>query len=405
MSTSLLYHSQKIVGYVSKRISYEAGACIFRIEPQDRLLRCPICGTQDVQSRGSVYRKILLLPTGMRKNYAELNIPRVHCANCGCLRQISLGFAEEFRTCSIAFERYARELCDLMTVSDVARHLGIPWSTVKDIHKRHLKKKYGEPDLKNLRTIAIDEISNGKGHKYLTVVLNLENGAVVFVGDGKGADALIPFWKKLGRRRRRRIESVAVDMSPAYTKAVRENLPRATLVYDHFHVIKLYNEKLSGLRRELYKEAEDADMKALLKGTQWLLLKNRCNLDESRNERERLEAALAANRPLMTAYYLKEELHRIWEQTDGNAAERVFDSWLATAETSGVEMLKKFAKTLSEHREGILNYYKSRITTAALEGTNTKIRVLQRRAYGYRDMEYLKLRILALHETNFKYAV
>jgi transposase len=346
----------------------------------------------------------MLLPTGTHKNFAELDIPRVYCQHCDRLRQIHLGFADEFRCYSKAFERYVLELCEVMTISDVARHLGIPWSTVKSIHKRCLEKKYGKPELKNLRSLAIDEIYSGKRHKYMTIALNLESGAVVFIGEGKGADSLIPFWKKLGRRRRK-IRSVAVDMSPAYTKAIRENLPNATLVYDHFHVIKLYNEKLSNLRRELYRETKDADMKELLKGTRWLLLKNSENLDETKNERERLEAALSANLPLMTAYYLKEELHRIWEQEDQTAAELVFDEWIATAEASGVSMLKKFAQTLSEHREGILNYYKSRITTAALEGTNTKIRVLQRRAYGYRDKEYLRLRILALHETSFKVAI
>jgi len=288
-----------------------------------------------------------------------------------------------------------------MTINDVAQHLDISWSTVKDIHKRHLNKKYATPNLKNLHKIAIDEISCGKGHKYLTVVLNLENGAVVFVGDGKGAEALEPFWKMLGRRKKK-IQSVAIDMSPAYTKAVRENLPNATLVYDHFHVIKLYNEKLSEYRRALYRETENADMKALLKGTRWLLLKNRENLNEEKKEWERLEAALCANRPLMTAYYMKEELQRIWEQPDMNKGAEVFDEWLKMAEISGVGMLIRFAQTLRAHREGILNYYKSRITTAALEGTNTKIRVLQRRAYGYRDQKYLKLRILALHEDNFQ---
>jgi transposase len=287
-----------------------------------------------------------------------------------------------------------------MTILDVAQHLNISWSTVKDIHKRHLNKKYKTPNLKNLHKIAIDEISCGKGHKYLTTVQNLENGAVVFVGEGKGAEALDPFWKILGRRTRK-IQSVAIDMSQAYTKAIRENLPKATLVYDHFHVIKLYNEKLSDYRRALYHETKDADMKALLKGTRWLLLKNRENLNEEKKEWNRLEAALSANQPLMTAYYMKEELHRIWEQPDMERGEEVFDEWLKMAEISGVGMLKKFAKTLIEHRDGILNYYKSRITTAALEGTNTKIRVLQKRAYGYRDQEYLKLRILALHESNF----
>jgi transposase len=238
----------------------------------------------------------------------------------------------------------------------------------------------------------------------MTIVLNLENGAVIFVGEGKGAEALTPLWEKLGRRKKK-IQSVAVDMSPAYTKAIRENLPNATLVYDHFHVIKLYNEKLSDYRRALYRETKDAGMKGLLKGTRWLLLKNRENLDAEKGEWECLEAALSANRPLMTAYYLKEELHRIWEQTDMETGASVLDDWIETAKVSGVDMLVKFAQTLLEHRTGILNYYKSRITTAALEGTNTKIRVLHRRAYGYRDEEYLELRILALHETNFKLAI
>ena len=404
MSISILYHTQNIVGYTYERTFYQEGTCIFKIAPQERLFRCPICGNQEVQSRGSVQRKILLLPTGCHKNYAQVDIPRVYCPKCGTLRQIRLGFAEEYRSCSKLFERYVCDLCKVMTIHDVAQHLDISWSTVKDIHKRYLNKKYKTPSLKNIYKIAIDEIYCGKGTKYLTIVLNLENGAVVFVGEGKGAEALEPFWEKLGRRKKK-IQSVAIDMSQAYTNAVRENLPKATQVYDHFHVIKLYNEKLSDFRRDLYRETEDADMKALLKGTRWLLLKNRENLNEEKKEWNRLEAVLSANQPLLAAYYMKEELHRIWEQKDMERGAEEFDEWLKMAEVSGVRMLKKFAKTLREHRVGILNYYKSRITTAALEGTNTKIRVLQKRAYGYRDKEYLKLRILALHESNFQKTV
>jgi len=313
MSISILYHTQNIMGYIYERTFYKGGACIFKLRPQDRLLRCPICSNHDVQSRGSVERTIMLIPTGKHKNYARVDIPRVYCQKCDKNQQINLGFAEKYRSYSKSFERFVWELCRLMTISDVAKHLDVSWDMIKDIHKRHLNHKYGEPSLKNLNSIAIDEIYNGKKHKYLTIVLNLKTGAVVFVGKGKGVDALTPFWEKLGRRRKK-IESVAIDMSAAYTKAVSENLPKATLVYDRFHVIKLYNEKLSDLRRLLYNETKDADMRSLLKGTRWLLLKNDENLNDARGERERLEKALQANRPLMTAYYLKEELHRIWEQ-------------------------------------------------------------------------------------------
>jgi transposase len=346
----------------------------------------------------------MLLPTGTRKNYAQLNIPRVYCPQCEKLRQIELGFADEYRPHSQAFERYVRDLCAIMTISDVARWLGISWATVKEIHKRYLDEKYGEPSLKRLTNLAIDEISIGKGHRFLTVVLNLATGAVIFVGEGKGAEALNPFWKKLGKRKGR-IKSVAIDMSAAFTKAIRENLPKATLVYDHFHVIKLYNEKLSELRRELYRKTEDAEEKESLKGSRWVLLKNAENLDKKKGEVGRLLRALSANEPLMKAYYLKEELRCLWLQPNLEEAEKALDLWLGMAEGSGVKMLEKFAQTLREHREGILNYHKSRISTGPLEGTNTKIRVLQRRAYGLRDTEYLKLRIYALHETVFKFVL
>jgi transposase len=346
----------------------------------------------------------MLLPTGSRKNYARLNIPRVYCPSCERLLQIKLEFAGEYRSYSLPFERYVCELCGLMPISDAARWLGISWNTVKEIHKSHLGKKYGKPSLKGISQLAIDEISIGRGHRYLTVVLNLETGAVVFVGKGKGTESLQPFWKQLGRRKKR-IKAVAIDMSAAFTKAVRENLPKAKLVYDHFHVVKLYNEKLSGLRRELFQTTKDADQKASLKGVSWILLKNPENLDGTRKEGQRLAKALLVNEPLMKAYYLKEDLRRIWRAESREEGEEVLENWLRTARESGVEMLEKFAKTLEDHREGILNYHENRITTGPLEGTNNKIRVLQRRAYGYRDPEYLMLRIYALHDTSFKITI
>jgi transposase len=150
---------------------------------------------------------------------------------------------------------------------------------------------------------------------------------------------------------------------------------------------------------------KDAYEKELLKGTRWVLLKNPENLDEEKGEATRLSKALSANESLMKAYYLKEELRRLWEQASLEEAEQALEAWLEIAKGSRVERLKKFAQTLEEHREGILNYHRSPISTGPLEGTNTKIRVLQRRAYGFRDKEYLKLRIYALHETNFKTAV
>lgn len=284
-----------------------------------------------------------------------------------------------------------------MTILDVARHLGVSWDLVKEIQKRDLTRRFSRPKLSDLHLIAIDEISVRKGRRYLTVVLDLESGAVVFVGDGKGSAALEPLWRRL-RRSRAHIEAVAIDMSAAYASAVKTNIPDASLVFDRFHIVKLANEKLSDLRREIQRTAE-AQEKKVLKGTRWLLLMNPENLDEEKDEPKRLAAALKINAPLAAGYYLKEDLRQLWEQDDKSAGERFLDGWLARAWGSDVPILARLADTLDAHREGILAWYDHPITTGPLEGTNNKIKVLKRRAYGYRDTEFFKLKILALHES------
>jgi len=332
--------------------------------------------------------------------WIELPVQRLWCLSCCKVRQAKVGFADERRGYTHAFERYALELSRHMTIRDVSVHLGVGWDTVKDILKRNLQRRFGKPKLKYLKHLAIDEISIGRGHRYLTVVLDLDDGAVVFVGEGKGAQALRPFWKRL-RGSHARIRAVATDMSPAYTAAVRENLPGAVHVFDRFHVVKLFNEKFSLFRQELQREAEGPLEKEVLKGTRWLLLKNPENLIEERDEKRRLEKALALNKPLATAYYMKEDLRQIWDQPKIAAAEVFLDDWVARARASGIRMLMKFAETLVEHRRGILNYYLYPITTAALEGTNNKIKTMQRQAYGFRDHQFFKLKIYALHETRY----
>ena len=206
--------------------------------------------------------------------------------------------------------------------------------------------------------MAIDEIAIGHGHRYLTVVLDLDSGAVVFVGEGKNAESLLPFWWRLCASHAK-IQVVAMDMSGAYISAVNEFLPSAEIVFDHFHVIKLMNEKLSDLRRELHREAVDQLGKKVLKGTHWLLLKNPENLDPQRKEPERLEEALRLNQPLATAYYLKEDLRQFWLQPHKTAARNFLTSWYLRAMSSGIRVLHQMAKTLLVHASEDVNLWGS----------------------------------------------
>jgi transposase len=353
-----------------------------------------------VIARGHVERRFRCLPIGSRTTAVDFPIPRVECTACGLVRQVKVDFADPRRSSTRSFERFALELSRRMTILDVAHHLDVGWDLIKDIQKRDLSRRYAQPKLKHLRYLAIDEIAVAKGHRYLTVVMDLESGAVVFVGDGKGADALKPFWKRL-RPSGAKIQAVAMEMSGAYQSAVRTNLPQAVIVFDHFHVIKLFNEKLSDLRRALYREATDVMHKAVLKGTRWLLLKNPENLDAQKDEKRRLEEALALNQPLATAYYLKDDLRRFWEQPGKRFATTFLDGWIRRAEASRIKVLQQMAKTLASHRSGLLAYYDVMISSGPMEGTNNKIKTMKRQAYGFRDLEFFKLKILAIHETKY----
>lgn len=402
MSTSLLYHGFGIIGYHYLRTMYKNASVIFRIGQNRSHLRCPVCKSRKVIGKGKKMRTFRSLPIGGKPTYIDFAVPRVKCFDCGIVRQVKIRFADFRRTYTKSFERYVLDLSRHMTIYDVARHLKTSWDIVKDIQKRYLQKRFKRPRLKHLRRIAIDEISIGKGHRYLTVVLDLVSGAVVFVGDGKGADALTPFWKRL-KRCQAKIKAVAIDMSPAYIGAVLENLPEAVIVYDRFHVMKMYNDKLSDLRRQLQREAQNPLQLKVLKGTRWLLLKNPENLnpDPKKKEKERLQRALELNAPLAKAYYLKDELRHFWKQACKEDAKKWLNQWIKTARETKIPMLMKMANSVSSHRYGFLNWYDYPISTGPLEGTNNKIKTLQRQAYGFRDIEFFKLKIFALHESRY----
>jgi transposase len=400
MSNSLLYHGFGVRGYPYEKTEYAGGAVTFTISQARESCCCPECGSEDVIGRGHNRRRFRMMPIGGKPVWLVLAVPRVECRGCNAVRQVKVGFADPRVSYTRSFERYALELSRYMTIKDVAHHLKISWDVIKKIQKRDLKRRFAKPKLKHLKRIAIDEISTGKGHRYVTLVMDLESGAVVHVGQGKGGDALLPFWKRL-RRSGARIEAVATDMSPAYIDAVTTYLSGATLVFDRFHVIKLYNDKLSELRRTLHRQLTETMQKDALKGVRWLLLKRPEHLDPSRREPQRLREALRLNEPLAIAYHLKDELNEIWEQEDRETAEALLLDWITYAESTGIHILKKFAKTLRFHAQGILAWYDYSISTGPLEGTNNKIKTMKRQAYGFRDPEFLKLKILAIHETTY----
>ena len=371
-----------------------------QVEPQPHRVCCSACRSRNVIRRGESVRWFRNLPVGSELTWVIATLPRVECRDCGRVRQIDSGLAAPKRTYTHAFERYVLELSRYMTIQDVGQHLGVSWDIVKDIQKRNLQKRYAKPKLKKVRQIAIDEICIGRGHRYLTLVLDLQSGAILFVGEGKKAESLRPFWRRL-RAARAKVEAVAMDMSPAFLSAVQRHLPAATVVFDRFHVVKLMNEKLTQLRRELHREAVDQLHKDVLKGTRWLLLKTPENLDPKKGEPKRLREALRLNESLAIAYYLKEDLRQFWEQPDKRTARLKLLDWYHQAMASGVRVLMEFARLLLARQEGLLAWYDYPISTGPLEGTNNKIKTMQRQHYGLRDREFFILKLYQLHQAKY----
>jgi len=400
MSKSWLYQAFGVRGYEYVGTRFERGEMILQIAQPREALRCSLCGAAHVHVKAHHTRRFRTLPVGHKAVWLELPIAKVWCQECLVTRQVEVSLAKPKKHSTKAFARFVVELSGFMTPMDIACFLGISWDTARDILREHLGKKYGRPKLRRVKHIAIDEVYLGQRHKFVTLVLDLDSGAVIFVGDGKSAEALGGFWRRL-RASHAKIEAVATDLSAAYISAVIKNLKGASLVFDHFHVIKLMNDKLTDLRRDLYHEATTKFRRDVLKGTRWLLLRNPEHLALAKNEPSRLSIALALNEPLATAYYLKEDLRQLWSQPSKAAAERFLSDWCQQAQSSGIRILQQFAKTLWGHRSGLLNWYDHPISTGPLEAANNKLKLLQRRAFGYRDLDFLKLKILSMHKCRF----
>jgi transposase len=291
------------------------------------------------------------------------------------------------------------ELLRFTTIEDVSKHLGMSWDTVKEIHVWALKKKFKKRKIKHLKHLGIDEIAVKKGHNYLTVVVDPDTGQVVWVAEGRKASSLEEFFKKL-KQVHAPIEAIAIDMWPSYIKAVLKYYSYDVLVFDRYHIISECNKMIDELRRKEAQSVEKTE-KNVFKGVRYLLLKGQEKIENDYKAQYRLNRLLEINQPLNTAYILKEELRELWSCTSLKEAEQYLNDWLKKAWASGVTFIKKFATMLASHRVGILNYFNHPITTGLLEGINNKIKVLKRKAYGYRDLEYFKMRIYFLHESRY----
>jgi len=403
VSTQILYHLFGVAGYWHTRFENREGAIHWFLERPRTKLRCAVCAGPNVVKKGVHWRTIRTVPVARKAVFLEVPVHRLLCRDCSWLAFELCPLTEGERRHTKVLEEYAVGLCRCMTILDVARHLGLSWDTVKEMERRYLERRFDPPSLRAVKRIAIDEIAVRKGHVYRTIVLDLDSGRVLHVGEGKGADAVRPFFERL-RRARVKLAAIAMDMAGGYLAAVEELARGTPVVFDRFHVVKLVNKSLDELRRAHFRDTESARRK-FVKGVRYLVLMRPPTLEkwEQRHpgSKARLKEALALNEPLNKAYYLKEKIACLWDEPTREAGERVLRDCIAEAEASGVRELVKLAKTLATYAGGILAFFRHRITSGPLEGLNNKIKVLKRMAYGYRDDGFFRLKILGIHESRY----
>jgi transposase len=360
-----------------------------------RRMLCSGCGQAVSKVHDHVERWVQDLPILDAQTHLLVWRRRVRCPRCGPKLE-ALPWLGRYCRVTRRLAQSVGRLCEVASIKHVAGFFGLSWWTTKSIDKQYLREKLGPENLSGVEVIAMDEIAIHKGHRYATVIVEPRIKRVLWVGQGRGKASIRPFFQLLGRAGCSRLRAVAMDMNGAYETEVRARCQQAEIVYDLFHVVAKYGrEVIDPVRRdEARRVAGDDAARRVIKGSRWLLLRNRENI-KRQEDRIRLDDLLAANRSLMVVYVLKDDLKQLWQYHYPKAALRFWRGWYRRAMRSGIEPLKRFAQRLRPYLHGILAHCRYRLHTSLLEGINNKIKVIKRMAYGFRDHEYFFLKIRA----------
>ena len=334
------------------------------------------------------------LACGQYRIWLDLEVRRVDCRTCRAVKRERLEWLVKSARHTRRFARYVGRRCATSTIKDVAEELMLDWKTVKDLDKEYMREQLERASKPNPKIVGIDELSVHKGHDYRIVVSDLERERPIwFGGKDRKEVSMDEFYAFLGENKAKKIRLAVMDMWPAFYNSARKHAPQAAILYDKFHVMKHLGEALDEVRKHEYGRLSGKDRK-FIKGQKYTLLSHMSNLEGT--ARRNLKLLLAANKRLNTAYVLKESFGQLWDYRREAWARKFFENWRAQLKWQRLKPYEKFADMIDRHWDGISAYCKpeNKVALGFVEGLNNKIRVLQRRAYGLRDEEYLRLKVL-----------
>jgi len=327
--------------------------------------------------------------------YLEFEVRRVHCPGCGKVKRERLDFLADNPFYTKRFAYYVGRRCRAATVKDIAKELRLDWHTVKELDKQYMKAQLAKAGKPRPRVIGIDEISIRKGHTYRIVVSDLEKARPIwFRGQDRSEQSLTQFFNELGKAKSAKIRLAVMDMWKPFRNATEACAPQTAILYDKFHVLRHLGEALDQVRKSEYGRLSGKDRR-FIKGQKYTLLSRRDNLDLK--GRQALKTLLRVNKRLNTAYLLKESFGQLWSYEREGWARRFFENWKTALKWQRLRPYEKFAEMIERHWQGVAAYSRpeNKVSLGFVEGLNNKIRVIQRRAYGLRDEDYLRLKILS----------
>lgn len=352
---------------------------------------CPKCGKLCCNIE-KVYEKMVRdLDLACSRCFIRFSQKKIRC-KCGYRGLEKLDFAAKCKRVTARLAVKVAKDCEEATLKEVARRYRLDWKTVKDIDRLHIKKLLPQINDLNIKRLAIDEIAIMKGHKYFTIIRDYDTGIAVKILFGRGYEETANALSSIGKDKLKKITHVSLDMWDPYIKAIKEQCPNAKLVFDKFHVVKKINEAIDSVRKKEFAQATEEE-RINMKHKRWIILHKKSNLNQK--QKEILESLMKNNERLYKAYLLKEQILSIFDDkisTFDKISERI-KCWFENILSNELDEFNDVIKTMQNYMYGILNYFKYGMTNAIAEGFNTKINVLKRRAFGYRDLEYFTLKI------------
>jgi len=366
---------------------YSAGAA-------SKKTACGCCGTLHRSFYDRRVRHIRDLSCGELRIYLEVEVRRVRCRRCGKVKQETFPWLATNPFYTKRFAWYVGRRCRETAVKDVARELKLDWKTVKSLEKEYMQEQLRRTGTPGPKAIGIDELSIKKGQTYRIVVSDLvRRRPIWFGGVDRSEESLDRFYEGLEAKKVAGIQLAVMDMWRAFESSTVKHAPQAAILYDKFHVMRHLGQALDTVRKQEYKRLTERD-RSFIKGQKYTLLSRKENL--TLEGRQALKKLLDANKRLHTAYVLKESFGQLWEYQTEGWARRFFENWKAALKRQRLKPFEDFAEMIERHWDGIAAYAKAenKVSLGFVEGLNNKIRVIQRRAYGLRDEEYLRLKVL-----------